>query len=81
MIALDERFLMENNRSRNEVQRKIDIQEDEDEETLTYAPARKSSFINDEKGVFSSSVFDESKSINKAPSIFDATALFKTNGE
>lgn len=80
MISLDERFLMNNNRSRNDAQKKQDIIQDEDEETLTYAPRETTHYINNDTGVFDSA-FDESKSINKAPSIFDATALFRTNGD
>ena len=41
---------------------------------MAYMPWEKRPFLNEEKGVFASK---EEKSLNKAPSVFDATAIFK----
>lgn len=78
MIALDQRFLMRNNQGRRDAQAKRDQAWDEEEETLTYAPYRKEHFINEPQGTFKGA-FDEAKSLNKAPNIFDATAVFHVN--
>jgi hypothetical protein len=73
-------FLHQQNQRNNENKKK-NAQMEEDEETLSYKPFQRSTFLNDEPGVFGSSAFDESKSINKAPNIFDATAVFHVKRE
>ena len=76
-MQLDTRFLMKTNQRRDEIRRQIDKNEDEEEETFSYKKFERSTSINDEPGIFGS-VFDDSKSLNKAPNIFDATAVFHT---
>ncbi|MCR5451315.1 MAG: hypothetical protein K6F00_01645 [Lachnospiraceae bacterium] len=76
-MQIDTRFLMRNNNERDDIRRRIDKNEDEEEETLTYMKRERPSYLNDEPGIFGS-VFDDSKSLNKAPNIFDATAVFHT---
>jgi len=77
---IDNRFLQQQNRRRDDA-KKHNAAMDEDEETLAYKPFVRSKNINDYKGEFARSAFDESKSINKAPSIFDATAVFHVKKE
>ena len=77
---LDNRFLIQQNKRRNEEQkRQSDI--DEDEETLMYKPFVRAKYINDDPGDLAKSAFDDTKSINKAPSVFDATAVFRVKRE
>ena len=44
---------------------------------LAYMPREKRPFLNEEKGVFAS----KDKSLNTAPSVFDATAIFKVGNK
>jgi hypothetical protein len=73
-------FLHQQN-ERNNKNKKKNIEMEEDEETLAYKPFARSRFINDDPGEFGKSAFDESKSLNKAPSVFDATAIFHVKRE
>ncbi|MCR5388985.1 MAG: hypothetical protein K6E56_07045 [Lachnospiraceae bacterium] len=77
---IDNRFLQQQNERRNE-EKKRKAALDEDEETLMYKPFLRAKYINDDPGDLAKSAFDESKSINKAPSVFDATAVFRVKRE
>ncbi len=76
----DNLFLQQQNQKRDEA-KKANAAMDEDEETLMYKPLVKVKYINEDPGDMGKTVFDESKSINKAPSIFDATAIFHVRRE
>ncbi len=77
---IDTRFLQEQNKRNNEA-KKQNAEMDEDEETLMYKPFVRAKYINDDPGDMNKSAFDDSKSINKAPSVFDATAVFHVKRE
>ncbi|MCR5467348.1 MAG: hypothetical protein K6F37_00165 [Lachnospiraceae bacterium] len=77
---IDNRFLQQQNERRNDAKKK-NTALDEDEETLMYKPFERAKYINDQPGNLSKSEFDDSKSINKAPNIFDATAVFHVKKE
>ena len=77
---LDNRFLQDQNKRRNEA-KKQNAAMDEDEETLMYKPFVRAKYINDDPGDMAKSAFDDSKSINKAPSVFDSTAVFHVKRE
>ena len=77
---IDNRFLQQQNKKRDDAKRQ-NASMDEDEETLMYKPFVRAKYINDDPGEFGKSAFDDSKSINKAPSIFDATAVFHVKGK
>ncbi len=50
-------------------------EEEENEEWLMYADREKQPWLNKDQGVFTHT---DEKSLNRAPDVFDATAVFKT---
>ncbi len=54
----------------------INVEPDEDVETLTYMPRPAFKYLNEDKGAFDSK--DET-SINTAKSVFDRTAVFRVS--
>ena len=54
----------------------IQINPEEDEETLTYMPRPAFKYLNEDKGAFANS---DENSINTAKSVFDKTAIFRVS--
>ena len=76
-MKLTERVLRDEKRNLQEKKRKFDFWEDEaDAMGYAYESPPKMRFLNEEQGVFANK--DET-SINTAPSVFDRTAIFRTN--
>lgn len=79
-MLLSERLLQANREINRQEAKKIQIQQDQDDDEMGYAYSDRPPglFLNQEKGVFAA---DDDHSLNKAPSIFDRTAIFRTGGE
>ena len=76
-MKLTERVLMDRKTQEREKKRKFNFWEDEaDAMGYAYEKAPGIRFINAEKSVFDNK---DDTSINTAPSVFDRTAIFRTN--
>ncbi len=83
-MNLDDRLVKDKRDQNRERNRRLFPDDDEDdEEYLMYAEREKQPYFNKDQGVFQHT---DMKSLNSAPNVFDATALFHTktsaeNGE
>ncbi|MBQ7706658.1 MAG: hypothetical protein IJT72_02625 [Lachnospiraceae bacterium] len=78
---LSDRLMDANRRVNAETKRKIDIQQDQDEDEMGYAydePVNMG-FINENKGIFVNN--DDENALNTAKSVFDKTAIFRVNSD
>ena len=72
-MRIDDRLVKQN----RELAKKRKQQLEEDEEWMTYAVRQRMTPINKDKGVFP----EESSGINTRESVFDRTAIFRTQGD
>ena len=71
-MRIDDRLVQQNKR----LNKKPDP-DDRDEDTLMYAPRKRSEALNAHPGVFESNTF---RGINSDADVFEKTAVFKTRG-
>ena len=79
MRITDELLAMHYKQSQREVRKKEDksvVFEEDVDDYYMYMDRKMVPYLNDEKGVFDTT---DTKSINTAPSVFDRTALFRTD--
>ena len=78
---LSDRLIETNRRVNADNRRKIDIQQDQDEDEMGYAyeEPQKFEFFNESKGFFANK--DDENALNTAKSIFDKTAIFHVKSE
>ena len=74
MSVVVDRLVQQN---RKNAEKKKRQQLEEDEEWMTYAVRQRMTPINKDKGVFP----EESSGINTRESVFDRTAIFRTQGD
>ena len=74
-MGLDQRLTEDQKRAAKEAAREPYYAEEAD--WLVYKEREKKPWLNKDKGVFTET---DKRSINKAPSVFEATALYNTGG-
>lgn len=81
-MRFTDRVIEEQRQYRLSKEREAENQQEENQEDETgmiYAPRPRFGFLNDQKGIFDNT---DDHSINKAPSVFDRTAIFHvSNGD